>query len=129
MKRFDSPADLSSRPASELYGMMSSFNELGKMMPDQIENWESTEDFCSFSIRNMAEISLRYQQRIPYNEVQIVSEKAPFQIQLTIKLKELDNKKVQCITTLEANLNPMLSMLASRPLQHLIDTINRKLTA
>jgi hypothetical protein len=127
MKTFRSEAIISSRPVEMLFGRVSSFDGIQELMPEQIINWTVNGDECSFTIRNMADISLKYRERAENSFVKIVSVKAPFDLVLTISFEPAGPEQVACRTTLEAHLNPMLAMLASRPLQHLVDTISRNL--
>jgi hypothetical protein len=128
MKHFQSKELESDRSAEELYPIISDFHNLGRLMPEQILDWDvSGDDTCSFTIKNMADISLTYQKRVTDRYVVIESLQAPFRLELTIDLSRVKGHRTACNTSLKADLNPMLAMLASRALQHLVDSINLKL--
>jgi len=127
MKTFRSDVVVSRHPVEELYGRIRSFEPLLTLMPEQIINREVNGEECSFTINKMADISLKYLEREENVSVKIVSVKAPFDLVLTVRLEPAGDEQVGCITILDADMNPMLAMLASRPLQHLVDTISRNL--
>lgn len=129
MKEFISKKESTKRSANNIYTKISDFSTFKDYLPEQIINWNSTADECSFTIKGMASVSMRFRNRIPNKKVVIESVDAPFLFDITIAITEPANSdEVFCQTTLFADLNPMLSMLASRPLQHLVDTINKKIT-
>jgi hypothetical protein len=130
MKKFQSVSAVANSTAEEVYRRCSSFEMLGAMMPEQIVNWSVDGEQCSFDIQGMASLTLVYKEKVPYQKVLITSLKAPFSIELLIEINaDLNPDSCSCKTTLWADLNPMLAMLASRSLQHLADIINQKLAA
>jgi carbon monoxide dehydrogenase subunit G len=116
-------------PAETVFNFVSDLNNLGKLMPEQVINWESTADTCSFTIKGMANIPMRVVSRIPARYIGLEPEgKAPFDFKIDIDFKD---KGEQCETQvkLDAALNPMLAMMAKRPLQNLVNIIVQKLGA
>jgi hypothetical protein len=91
-------------------------------MPENIYNWSSTEDDASFTIQNMAKLSIKITSRTENQElIAIPSEKAPFDVEL--KWTVADNGKGGTIAKhiISADLNMMMKMLAAGPLQKLAD--------
>lgn len=128
MQNFKSEVKTAQQPLERLYQKISDFEALSRLMPEQIVNWRCDEDTCSFTITGMADISMRYSERAINKHVRIVSEKSPFPFEILISLDSSDtDHNVHCQTILSADMNSMLSMLASRPLKHLVETINTKL--
>ncbi len=90
-------------------------------MPDSIEEWKSTKDEASFSIPNMAKLSLKIESRVTDSEIIIVpAAKAPFDLKLKWSLS-FNNGHTDVVFTIDAALSMMLKMLASGPLQKLAD--------
>jgi hypothetical protein len=128
MHEFVSDQLISERPMEDLYGQISDFHNLEKLMPEQVINWRIEGDVCSFTIKGMADLQIRYADKVPDQSVRIVPVKAPFHFEIAIKLTPVEaGGATNCQTTIRAELNPMLSMLASRPLKHLAATINERL--
>lgn len=128
MKKFESASVLSSAEAEAVYNKCASFEKLEAYMPDQIEDWLVEDDEVSFQIRGMTHLTLAYQEKTPFKKVIIRSVHAPFAIELMVEITDTEDSGSCAVkTTLLADLNPMLAMLASRPLQYLVDTISVKL--
>jgi hypothetical protein len=91
-------------------------------MPDNIYNWSSTTDEARFTIKNMAKLALRIDQRIDNTEITCLpSEEVPFAIKLAWKVEEISPSETKATFVIEAELNMMMKMIASGPLQKLVD--------
>jgi len=110
------------------YSFLLDLNNLKKLMPEQVINWQSTEDSCSFDIKGMAHISLTRAEAIPFRLVRIVSgPDNPIELEIRgILEKESDNRTTAWIE-LTAVLSPMLKLMASGPLQNLVNMMADKL--
>jgi carbon monoxide dehydrogenase subunit G len=116
------------KPISEVYAFLADFNNHQKLMPENIQEWVSTADEAHFSIQNMAKLSLKIESRIPDQEIIIVpAAKPPFDLKLKWSLS-FDNDHTDILFTIDADLNMMMKMLASGPLQKLADHETNSLT-
>ena len=105
----------------KVYQFLSDLNNHQQLMPENIYNWTSTQDEARFTIQNMAKLALKVSSRVENQEINIIpSEEAPFAIEMkwTI-LPDGDASKANFIVS--ADLNMMIKMLASGPLQKLVD--------
>jgi carbon monoxide dehydrogenase subunit G len=118
------------KPIADVYTFLADLNNHQQLMPDNIYNWSSTTDEAAFTIQNMAKLAIKVSSRIP-NEVivAIPSAEAPFDLELKWELKDLGNDTTEATHTISAELNMMLKMLASGPLQQLADHQTTKLKA
>jgi carbon monoxide dehydrogenase subunit G len=109
------------KPLNEVYSYLADFNNHQKLMPENIQEWVSTADEASFSIPNMAKLSLKIDSRIPDQEIRIVpAAKPPFDLELKWSLS-FNNDHTNVLFTIHADLSMMMKMLASGPLQKLAD--------
>ena len=105
----------------KVYQFLSDLNNHQQLMPENIYNWTSTQDEARFTMQNMAKLALKVSSRLENQEINIIpSEEAPFAIEMkwTI-LPDGDASKANFIVS--ADLNMMMKMLASGPLQKLVD--------
>jgi carbon monoxide dehydrogenase subunit G len=109
------------KPAAQVYAFLADMNNHRLLMPDDISEWTSTKDVAGFNIRNMIKLSLKIEERVPNNLIRIIpAEKPPFEMELVWKLEE-NNGITQVDFSITANLNMMMKMAASGPLQKLAD--------
>ncbi|WP_421942985.1 SRPBCC family protein [Pedobacter sp.] len=116
------------KPVNEVYAFLSNMNNHQGLMPDNIYNWESSEDEAKFTIQNMAKLAIKISSRIENQElVAIPTEKPPFDIELKWTVTDNSNDSTTAKLIISADLNMMMKMLASGPLQKLTDHQTEKL--
>ncbi len=110
------------KPASEVYAFLADCNNHEQLMPENIYNWSSTRDEARFTIQNMAKLALKVENRVQDQEILIVpAEKAPFDVSMRWLVESIDPTSCKTALIIEADLNMMMKMLASGPLQKLVD--------
>jgi carbon monoxide dehydrogenase subunit G len=109
------------KPVTEVYTFLSNMNNHQRLMPENIYNWESTEDEARFTIQNMAKLAIAITNRVENKELTATpTEKAPFEIELKWTVAENGTGTIAKLI-ISADLNMMMKMLASGPLQKLVD--------
>lgn len=107
----------------KVFTFLTDFNNFKPLMPDQITNWKSDKESCSFTIQGMADISLTFGKRTPNSFVSLVPVgKVPFSFILNLNLTESNSDTVVKVDV-DAQLNPMLAMMAKRPLENLVNVM------
>jgi carbon monoxide dehydrogenase subunit G len=120
MKTFQSKITIN-RPVSQVYSFLADLNNHRQLMPDNITDWVSTNDTAGFNVQNMAKLNLKAESRITDKLVMIVpSEKPPFDLELKWELFSADDH-TGVVYTISADLNMMMKILASGPLQKLAE--------
>lgn len=112
----------------DVFEFLTDFNKFEKLMPEQIINWQSTPESCSFTIKGMADLSMKIQEKIP-NSLIIFSSvgKTPFEYKMTWLIESLEDEKSNVQLNLDADVNPMLSMMLKSPLKNFVNILVQKL--
>ena len=119
MSIFESKVELN-KAVSEVYAFLSDFNNHKQLMPDNISNWSSTTDEARFSVQNMAKLALKISNRIENETIIIVpAEEVPFNLDMRWVVADLGDNTTEAIFTISAELNMMMKMMASGPLEKL----------
>ncbi len=115
------------KPVTAVYSFLADLNNHEQLMPDNIYNWTSTVDEARFTIQNMAKLALKVSERVVNQEIVCIpAEEAPFALSLRWTLVEEADGITNASFALEAELNMMMKMMASGPLQKLVDhQVNR----
>jgi carbon monoxide dehydrogenase subunit G len=117
-------------PIEKIYNFLSDFNNFKDLMPDQVQNWKSTEETCSFDVSGMGQMSLKQVEKIPFSKIRIIPEaatKLPFTFELICLLEKVNENESKCEFIFDHEMPMMISMMASRPLQNLVDILVKKL--
>ncbi len=114
--------------SNEVFTFMSDFTNFGKLMPEQIKNWKADADSCSFTIEGMADLNMRIAQRNPDKNIQIIADgKNPIDYTLDVFFFPIDENSSRVEIIFNADLNPFIKAVASKPLQNFVDMLAQKL--
>lgn len=128
MTTFDSEQVNITRNDQLIFNFLSDFNNFQKLMPPQVSEWRSDSDHCSFNIQNMATLGMTYELKQPFSHIIIISEgKSPFRFNLHCYLDPVSANSTNVNLQLNAELNMMLKMMASKPLANFINILASKL--
>jgi hypothetical protein len=128
MKKFESENVQLNSSAEDVFEYIGNLSNFGKFMPEQITNWQSTADTCSFTVQNMTTLSMKVRERVPFERIDIAADgKSPFDFSLQILLIPIRTDHCEAKVVFNADLNPVLNMLASKPLQNLVDLMAQNL--
>lgn len=115
-----------SKSEQEFFGIVSDMRNIPALLPEQAINVQADNDNLSFTVQGMGSIALRVIQRVTYSLVQLAPVgKTPFQFVLSIKIAGLGNN-CRVMYEIDADLNPLMAMMAKRPLQNLVDMMADK---
>lgn len=92
--------------------------------PDKVKNWQASEDHCHFTVEGIGEAGLKIVQKEPFTLIKITGEegsKFDFYFWMQLKERAIDDTRIKL--TVNANLNTMLKMLATKPIQTFVDSL------
>lgn len=126
MTNFESKVTIN-KPVADVYSFLTDLNNHQQLMPENIYNWSSTADEARFTIQNMAKLVLKVDNRIENKEIRIIPvDEAPFAVELKWTLED-NGATTTAIYRIDADLNMMMKMLVSGPLQKLADSETSRL--
>ncbi|MEO8088090.1 MAG: SRPBCC family protein [Bacteroidota bacterium] len=127
MTRLESDKVTVNKTAKEVFEFLSDFNNYQRLMPEQVTDWKSSAEECSFTIKGMASLGMKMKEKTPYTKIVIEKNgKAPFDFFLICELEDMQS---QCEAQLifDADLNVMMKMMASKPLTNFLNLLASKL--
>ena len=128
MTRIESDVTSVNKSTEEVFNFLSNFNNFEKLMPEQVTNWQSTEEECSFTIAGMASLGMKITEKIPNSIIRVAKNgKAPFDFGLDCIIKESTPGQSFVQLAFDADLNPMMKMMAVKPLTNFLNLLVGKL--
>jgi carbon monoxide dehydrogenase subunit G len=113
----------------DVFVFLSDIENFKILMPDQLQSWESEGDYCRFIIKGLPRLDMKVGQKIENKSITLLSgEESPVEFSLHCQINE-EKKNSEAIISLDADLSHMLKMLASGPLQNLVNIMVEKLEA
>lgn len=96
---------------------------------DYIQNWEATEENCSFDIKGFGEAGLEIIEKEPNKTLKLTGYgRTPFQFYFWIQLIDKGGYDTRVRLTLHAELNAMMKMMLKKKLEKGIDQLAEGLT-
>ncbi|HNP49394.1 MAG TPA: SRPBCC family protein [Bacteroidia bacterium] len=127
MTRIESDKVIVNKTPVEIFNFLSNFNNFQKLMPEQVTNWQSTDDECSFTIAGMASLGMKITEKIPHSLIKVTRNgKAPFDFNLDCAIRDMSTQS-EVQLAFDADLNPMLKMMAVKPLTNFLNLLVHKL--
>ena len=111
--------------SEKIYYFITDFNNFKNFIPaDQVQNWESSSDECSFEVKGMGKTGLKIIEKEPFKLIKISSiDSSSIKFLLWIQLKELGENDTRVKITIEPNINMMMMAMVKAPLQKFIDQL------
>ena len=112
------------RPAEQIYAVISRFDNLTPAVADKVEEWEATEDTCSFKAKGFT-VKLRMEEREEPRHVKIVGDGGgvPMDFAFWIQLQKVSDADTRMRLVLHIELNMMMKMMIGGKLQGALDQI------
>lgn len=128
LKTFSSGEKQVQKPVEEVYALLGDFNNFRTLLPPQVSNFSSDTDSCSFSIEGMPPMSLRISEKIVNQLLVIVPDAgSPLPFEIHCRMRAVDTLSCLIEVVVSAELNPVMAMMLSRPLENFAGMIGNKL--
>lgn len=116
------------RPAEQIYAVISRFDNLTPALADKVEEWQATEDTCSFKVKGFT-VKLRMSEREAPKHVKIEGDGAPADFAFWVQLHEAGACDTRIRLVLRIELNMMMRMMIGSKIQGALDQVVEGLAA
>ena len=121
MEKYESKQQQIRRSAEQIYSALSSFSNFTPMLADKVEEWQATDDECSFKVKGM-KMALRIVDREPNKTIKIQgADSNPMDFTFWLQLKEVAPYDTRMRIVVHAELNMMMRMMIGKKLQGAVD--------
>ena len=110
------------RSAAQIFPLISNFSLLSSAVADKVEEWQATEDSCSFKFKGFT-VALRIEEKVENKHIKIVGDggTVPMDFSFWIQLREVAEGDTRIRLVLHAELNMMMRMMLGKKLQGGLD--------
>jgi carbon monoxide dehydrogenase subunit G len=111
--------------AEEIFDFMTDIRNFEQFIPKgNINNWKADKESCSFSVSMLGTVSVRLAEKEKCNKVVFMGDalkKNDFS--LTLDISDNLNKTADVKVKLSADLNPMMKMMATKPIGQFLEML------
>jgi carbon monoxide dehydrogenase subunit G len=126
MKKIESKIGTIQQPSEKIFNYLSDFKNFEHLIPqDKISNWKAGEDQCEFNVPGVGEATMKIIEKEPNKLIKISGDanQGAYHFYLWSQLKEVEESVTKMKLTIQADLNPMLEMMAKKPLKNFVDLL------
>ncbi|MEJ5317759.1 MAG: polyketide cyclase [Tenuifilum sp.] len=124
MTTYESKIVAISKRAEDVFRVLSDFRNFSPMAKDKLEEWQATEDSCSFKYKGMGPFGIKIIERDEFKTIKFTGdEKSPMEFFMWIQLKEVAPYDTRMKITVKAELNMMMRMMVGNKLKEGIDAL------
>lgn len=107
----------------KVFNFLSNFNNFKDLMPEKVSDWTSTEETCYFSISGIASLGMKIiEKQAPLKIKMVDNGKVPFKFDFIVDIQESGENSIVNLT-FDAELNPMLKLVAVSPLKSFLEEL------
>ncbi|MBR2032487.1 MAG: polyketide cyclase [Alistipes sp.] len=110
------------RSAAQIFPPISNFSLLTPAVADKVEEWQATEDSCSFKFKGFT-VALRIEEKVENKHIKITGDggTVPMDFSFWIQLHQVSEGDTRIRLVLHADLNMMMRMMIGKKLQEGLD--------
>ena len=108
--------------AARIFPLISNFSLLTPAVADKVEEWQATEDSCSFKFKGFT-VALRMVDKVENKHVKISGDggSVPMDFSFWIQMQPVDTADTRIRMVLHAELNTMMKMMIGSKIQGGLD--------
>lgn len=114
------------KPLSAIFSYLQKMENIGDLLPEQVENFTSENQTCRFEIKGMGPMGLKLGVVNSNSITYLKNEKAPFDFSLIARINEIGSDIAEVQLVFEADLNPIFKMMAEKPLHNFVNHLVKK---
>lgn len=124
MLKLQSPPATVPADAGSLYQRLRDLPRLRSIMPESVERFEADEQSFLFGIKGLPDVRLLLDEEACTNPTEVVFKSASSKLDFVLKAVLKDQgEETTLYYDFEGDFNPMLKMMAQRPLKSFIDEL------
>lgn len=118
------------RSAAQIFPLISNFTLLTPAVADKVEEWQATEDHCSFKFKGFT-VSLCIDEKVENKHVKITGDggTVPMDFAFWIQLHQVSEGDTRIRLVLHAELNMMMRMMIGGKIQEAMDKMAEQIAA
>ena len=129
LSRFESRSASLSCTREKFYGFITDIRNFGRFIPaDVIKNWQADENTCTFVVSGLGDLKLNIALKEPCSLVRFNGNALmTIDFVLSVLISEESGNRAKVTLVMEAELNPLMKMMASGPIEKFLEMLVREM--
>jgi hypothetical protein len=129
LSRFESRSASLTCTVEKFYGFITDIRNFGRFIPPEvIKNWQADETSCKFLVSGLGDLKLNIAGKDPFSLVKFGGNALmTIDFILSAIISEESGEKGRVTLVMEAQLNPIMKMMASGPIENFLETLVKEM--
>lgn len=128
MQKYESHQVRIMKPDFMVYQSLSKFSNFTPILADKVDEWQATEDTCSFKVKGIA-LKMMIMNKEENKLIKVTGDQMPFEFYFWIQLHKVDEYDTRMKLTVHAKLNMMMKMMIGKKLEKGINDMADQIAA
>jgi carbon monoxide dehydrogenase subunit G len=117
--------------AEEVFRFVTDIRNFERFLPEKsVANWTAEKESCSFSVAMAGKVEVRLAKKEEFSKVVFNGDALKENdFTLVLDISENNERQAEVKVTLSADLNPMLKMMASKPIAQFLEMLVKEMEA
>jgi hypothetical protein len=126
--KITSPPTLVKLPIHKLFEMTGNLNNFTHYMSDRVKDISTTEDSCSFTVENIANVTLKILEKTPFTQIRFVAENDKnIPLFLTLNYTTVSENETSVEADMDIEVPVFLKPMVQKPLERFVETLTEKM--
>ncbi|MCL2290878.1 MAG: hypothetical protein FWC34_09300 [Bacteroidetes bacterium] len=126
--KITSPLTRVNLPAAKLFELASNCQNLARYMPEQVKDFSATEESCTFTIENIAKVTLKILEKIPFTYIRYTAENdRNIPLFLELKLNSVSENETDVEAEIDIDVPIFLKPMLQKPLKRFVEALSEKI--
>jgi len=126
--KISSPPTRVKLPAAKLFELAGNCQNMARYMPEQVKDFNATEDTCSFTIENMAKVTLKILEKSPFTYIRYTAENdRNIPLFLELKMNAVAENETDVEVEIDMDIPMFLKPMLQKPLRHFVEALSEKI--
>ena len=114
--------------AAKLFEKAGNCQNLAQYMSEQVKDFSATENSCSFTVENIAKVTLKILDKTPSTFIRYIAENEKnIPLLLELKFNEVSENKTDIEVDLDIEIPFFLKPMLEKPLQRFVEELSKKI--
>jgi len=126
--KISSPITRINLSAPKIFELAGNLQNFPHYMSDQVRDITATVDSCSFTVENIAAITLKILEKTPFFQIRFAAENDKnIPLFLTLNMNAVSENETDVEVDMDIDIPVFLKPLVQKPLEHFVKTLSKKI--
>ncbi len=128
--QLESQKKIISKPQQQIFNYLTKYENYKDLMPENTQKFEvhSSGEGFNVQLKGLPKVGMKLKETHEPSQIIFESPNPDFKYELTVNMNPVDENQTEVFIDFDGKFNPMIEMMAKKPLQKFINTLIENLS-